>query len=208
MKRHSKIPVFPALVLLLAGCGEAPKPSAEKPKEPEKPPEAVTGRWAFHQMYAAARGWALDIQVLRLRSIPLEEVKSEPGKSGAWEATFVSASRMRARTYTYSVVDAAGNLRKGVFAGLEETWSGPRGQARPFLIAAVKTDTDEVYETALKKGAAYAKKHPDMPISFLLESTPRYPNPAWRVIWGDSVATSNFSIYVDASTGRYVQTMR
>jgi hypothetical protein len=76
------------------------------------------------------------------------------------------------------------------------------------LIAAVKTDSDEVYQTALKKAADYEKKNPDKPISFLLEKTDRFPNPAWRVIWGESVGASNFSIFIDTSTGLYLQTMR
>lgn len=208
MKRHSKVPFLLAFVLLLAGCSDAPKPVAQKAKDPEKPPEPATGQKAFYQMYGMARQWAPDVQVLRVRSVAISEVKSEAGKSGAWEATFVSQSRKSARSYTYSVVESSGNLHKGVFAGLEEGWSGPRGQAKPFLVAAVKTDTDKAYEVALKKGADYAKKNPDMPISFVLESTPLFPDPAWRVIWGESVTSSNFSIFVDAVTGEYLQTMR
>ena len=30
----------------------------------------------------------------------------------------------------------------------------------------------------------------------------------WRVVWGDSVGTSNFSVFVDATTGEYLETMR
>ena len=195
-------------LLLLAGCGESPKPLAEKPKEAAKPPEPVTGRWAFHQMYSVARGWAPDIQALRLRSIHLPGVKAESGKAAAWEATFVSQSQGRARTYTYSVVDAPGNLHQGVFAGAEQSFSRPPGNLRPFLIAALKTDSNEVYETALKKGADYAKKHADTPVNFILEAATRDANPAWRVLWGESVSTSNYSILVDASTGQYVKTLR
>lgn len=209
MESQSKTSLLALFFLILAGCSEAPtQPVAGKPKEMEKPPEAVTGRWAFHQMFAAARGWALDCQPLRLRSIQLSEVKAGPGKAGAWEATFVSQAKQKARMYTYSVIQSEGNLRKGVFAGLDESYSGPRGQAKPFLVAALKTDTNEVYETALKKAADYVKKNPDMTIQFLLESTSRFPNPAWRVIWGDSIARSNFSILVDASTGAYLETLR
>jgi hypothetical protein len=65
-----------------------------------------------------------------------------------------------------------------------------------------------VYQTALKHGADYAKKHPDMQISFIMEKIPEFPDPAWRVIWGESPSASNFSIYVDASTGKYLRTMR
>jgi hypothetical protein len=198
-----------SLLFILVACGDSPKPESAKKKEPEKPPEPVTGRYAFHQMYAAARNaWATDAQGLRLHSIPLVQLKSTEDKSGAWQATFVSPSRQRLRSYTYSVIEAEGNLHKGVFAGLEEAYSGPRGQAKPFLIAALKTDTDEVYKTALAKSTEYVKKNPDKPINYVLELIPRFPNPAWRVIWGESVGTSNYSIFVDASTGEYLQTMR
>jgi hypothetical protein len=46
-----------------------------------------------------------------------------------------------------------------------------------------------------------------MPVSYLLEGG-EFPNPAWRVIWGTSVGTSNYSIFVDASLGDYLRTMR
>ncbi|MBZ5596062.1 MAG: hypothetical protein LAP39_27785 [Acidobacteriia bacterium] len=192
-----------ACVLLIPGCSEAPPP-AEKKEAP--PPEPVKGRTALYQMFNAARAWAPDVQVLSLRSIDLPEVKRERGKAAAWQAYFVSPASGRARSYTYTVIESAGNLHKGVFAGQEE--SGARGGTSPFLIAAVKTDSDEVYQTALKKAADYEKKDPDKPIAFQLDKTDRFPNPAWRVIWGESVGTSNFSIFVDASTGLYLQTMR
>ena len=158
-------------------------------------------------MFNMARAWGPDAQVLQLNSIDLPDVKRERGKAAAWQATFVSQQLGRKRSYTYSVVEAEGNLHKGVFAGLEESWSGAR-VATPFLIAALKTDSDEVYRTALAKAADYEKKNPDKPISFLLEKTEQFPDPAWRVIWGESVGTSNFSVFVDASTGKYLQTMR
>src|SRR5688572_5086441 len=96
-----------APLVVFAGCSEAPK--AVK-KEEKKPAEPVTGRFAFFQMYGSARRWAPDMQCLRLRNIRLEQVKAEPGKSGAWEATFVSPSKQRLRIFTFSVIEAEGNL--------------------------------------------------------------------------------------------------
>ena len=193
------------LLLLLTGCStEAPPP--EK-KAAEKPPEPVTGRYALQNMYIAARAWAPDIQPLKVTSILLPEVKAVPGKAAAWQAIFVSPSQGKARSYTYSVVESEGNLHKGVFAGQDESWSGG-GSTKPFLMAAIKTDSDEVYQTALKKGAEYDKKNPGKPITFLLEANPKFPDVSWRVIWGESVGTSSFSIFVDASTGQYLETMR
>jgi hypothetical protein len=190
----------------LIGCADAPPKAVEKKEV--APPQPIKGRSALYQMYGAARSWAADAQILNLHSIDLAEVKKERGKAAAWQVTFVSPQAGRARTYTYSVIEAEGNLHKGVFAGQDESWSGPRGVQKPFLIAAVKTDSDEVLETALKKAADYEKKNPDKNISFILESTNRFPDPAWRVIWGESAGTSNFSIFVDCATGAYLQTMR
>jgi hypothetical protein len=195
------------LSLFLAACSGTP-PAAEKKAEPVEPPKPVTGQSAFYKMYGVARGWAPDVQGLQLRSLPLQEVKSEAGKAGAWEATFVTLSRGRSRVYTYSVVEAGGNLHKGVFAGPEETYSGPGGQNQPFPANAVKIDSDKAYEIALKQGADYAKKNPNMPVSFLLEWPRRYQYPAWRVVWGESVSASGFSVFVDSVEGKYLQTMR
>jgi hypothetical protein len=195
------------LTLFFAACSEAP-PAAGKKAEPAKPPEPVSGQSAFYRMYSVARTWAPDVQGLQLRSLPLQEVKSEAGKAGAWEATFVTLSRSRSRVYTYSVVEAGGNLHKDVFAGQEEPYIGPRGLNQPFPAGAVKIDSTKAYEIALQHGADYAKKNPNMPISILLEWTNRHRFPAWRVIWGESVATSGFSVYVDSSEGTYLQTMR
>ena len=195
-----------ALFLLLAGCStETPAPQK---KAPEKPPEPVTGRQALQQMYIAARGWAADIQPIKVTSILLADVKAEPGRAAAWQAMFVSASLSKGKSYTYSVVESEDNLHKGVFAGLDQSWSGPSGTTKPFLMASVKVDSDEAYATALKKGAEYDEKNPGKPITFLLEANSKFPDTSWRVIWGESVGTSNFSIFVDASTGQYLETLR
>jgi hypothetical protein len=200
-----KLALAAVSLLFACGCSETPQPAEKKDITP---PEPVKGRAALYQMFNMARGWAPDVQVLQLHSIDLADVKHERGKAAAWQATFVSQQLGRSRSYTYSVVEAEGNLHKGVFAGQDESWSGPHGTSTPFLIAALKTDSDEVYQTALKKAADYDKKNPDKPIAFLLEKTDQFPSPAWRVIWGESVGTSNFSVFVDASTGTYLQTMR
>jgi hypothetical protein len=194
-----------AAAAMTVSCStEAPK----KAKEPEKKTaEPVTARYAFHQTFLSARTWGQDLQILRVNNARLEGIDADPGKSAAWEITYVTPSKARARTYTYSVVEQ-GNVHEGVFGGLDEPYSGPRGQTVPFLVAAFKIDSTEAWETAKGKSADYIKKNPDVPITFVLEKTPRHPNPAWRVIWGTSAGTSNYSVYVDASTGAYLETMR
>ena len=194
-----------ALLLVLAGCSTE-QPAAPQEKAEEKPAEPVTGRQALQPMYIAARGWAADVQPIKVTCILLPEVKAEPGKAPAWQALFVSASQGKARSYTYSVVESEGNLHKGVFAGLDQSWSGPSGETKPFPMAAIQFDSDQAYQTALKKGAEYDKKNPGKPIIFLLEANNKFPDVTWRVIWGESVGTSAFSVFVDASTGAYLDT--
>jgi hypothetical protein len=204
--KHLTIAIVCAVSLVLAGCSGAPGPAVKKAEE--KPPEPVSGRDALYKMFMAARSWAGDVEILRLNSIHLPDVPYVPGKAAAWQVNFVSSSKGRQRGWTYSVVQGEGNLHKGLFAGLEQSWSGPRGAIRPMIIQAVQTDSDAAYEAAIGRAAAYEKKNPGKTISVVLEATGRHPNPTWRIVWGDSVASSDFSILVDASTGLYVETLR
>jgi hypothetical protein len=208
-----KLRIFPAIALLatLTACSDTPAPTAKK--EPEKV-EPVTGQVAVFKMYQMARSWAPDAQVMKMQSMRLAEFKdAQHGTAPVWEATFVSAAKGQARSYTFSIVEGEANLHKGSFAGPEERWSGGRsGMDSPFLMAAIKIDTTTAYKTALEnprsKAGEYDKKSPGKPITILLERTPKHPNPAWRIVWGESVGTSDFSVLIDASTGEYLETLR
>jgi hypothetical protein len=185
--------------LFLAACSE---PAAEtKPKEPEKPLEPVTGRQAFQATYPAARAWASDCEPLRIRSLNLTEVPAGDGKAGAWEITYTSRMRGMARVYTWSAVEAEGNLHKGVFATQPQTWR-EGGQERPFPAAALKVDTSEALEKAREESSEYlARPGQKPPVTFLLEYTPRFPDPTWRVLWGLSVGSAERQVFIDATTG-------
>jgi hypothetical protein len=189
---------------MLSGCSDQ---SAATKKEPEKPPEPTSGLSAVYKMYQVARSWAPNPAVLNMVSQHLPGLPEAPGKAGAWEGTFVSDSLGRSRTFTFSVIEQLPALHKGVFAGPEASFSGSKGESKPFNIAAVKVDTDAAYQTALTKAADYEKKNPGKPITYMLEKIDRFPDVVWRVIWGESLGKSNFSIFVDASTGSYLETM-
>jgi len=197
-----------ALFAMLTACSDAPTVK----KAPEKL-EPVGGETAIYKMFQMARSWAPDAQVLKMQSMHLSDTKDgAPGFAPAWQAVFVSAAKSQSRSYTYSIVEGEGNLHKGAFAGPEEGWSGKSGQNGPFLMAAVKIDTDAAYKTAMETptshAADYDKKNPGKPITILLEKTSKHPDPAWRIVWGESVGTSNFSVLIDASTGEYLETLR
>src|SRR5260370_40925949 len=140
----SKPSIFPACALLgtLPACSDTSTTTAVK-KEPEKL-EPVTGQTAVFKMYQMARAWAPDAQVMTMQSMHLSEVKDgAPGTAPAWQAIFVSAATSKTVSYTFSIVEGEGNLHKGAFAGPEQGWSGgPTGLNSPFLMAAIKVDTD------------------------------------------------------------------
>src|ERR1043165_5672331 len=93
-------------LLLLTSCSDSPAGPAAK-KELEKAPDPVAGQSALYKMCQVARSWAADCQPLKMNSIALSEVPNVPrGKAAAWQATFVSASRSQARSYTYSIVES------------------------------------------------------------------------------------------------------
>lgn len=188
---------------LLAACATAPPP--EK-KEPPPPPKPVTGLTAVFRCYQMARQWAPDALPLRVQSVNLESVKGEDGKAGAWRSTFYSAAKGRKKDFTWSAIEGEG-FHKDVFALQEESFT-PSRQIQPFRIEALRTDTDKAWDVAAKKSAEYIKKNPGKSIFYLAEWTDRFPNPSWRVVWGDTISQSGYSIFVDTATGEYLQTGR
>jgi hypothetical protein len=186
---------------LLAACSTTP-PAAEKKSAP--PPAPLTGLSALFHMYQVARaGWALDAQVVKMSSMRLDGLPSAPnGQAAAWEATFYSPSLGRARSYTDSIVEQLPELHKDVFAGPQIEFSGDS-----FPIAAVKKDTESAYQTALTKAGKAAERFAGQPVLILLEKNTKYTDPAWRIVWGESVSTAVISIFIDASTGEYLDTL-
>jgi peptidase YpeB-like protein len=192
---------FLSLILLLSSCSD----TTETKKEPEKPPAPVTAQSAFLYTYRAARTWAGDALPLRIRSINLTDVPAEPGKAGAWEVTYVSASRQEAKIYTWSAIEASETLHKDVFGGKPQGWNGSSGQEKPFMASDFHIDSPKALEAATEAARSYLEKPGTKPaINFLVEFTPRFADPVWRVMWGESAGSAEFTVFVDASTGKVV----
>ncbi len=202
------VPVLSAIagIVMAANIGCSSSPA---PKKAEAPAVPVTGLHALYQMYGSSKQWAPDTQVLALNSLHAGDVKDQPGKSGVWQVTFISQSLGQSRLYTFSATEVSMSMHQGIDGAKAESWSPGRGSETPFPIAAAKIDSDQAYEAALKHpaAAAYAAKNPAMPITYQLAENKGYNNAVWRVIWGESVGTSSFSILVDATTGTYVETL-
>jgi hypothetical protein len=197
MTRRKSLAIIPGL--LLQGCSDD-----ASPKSTEKPPEPVTGLHALYQMYTFARTWAQDLKVIRLSSIGISEVKALPGKAAVWQALLSSEVLGKARTYTFSVYDVSVTLRKGIFADPAVALSR---DIPSFVIGEARTDSDVAWEISLSHGQKYSDEHPETPISYILEGDRQTGTPVWRVIWGASVASSGFSILVDARAGIYLRTL-
>jgi hypothetical protein len=185
---------------LLAACSSS-QPAAVKQAEPPPP---LTGLSALFHMYQVARtSWAADAQVVKMSSMHVEGVPAPPpGQAAAWEATLYSPSLGRARSYTDSIVEQLPDLHKDVFAGPQESFSGDS-----FLIAAVKKDTESAYAAALAKVSKDAARLAGKPVLILLEKNSKFADPVWRIVWGESVSTALQSVFIDASTGEYLETM-
>ena len=99
----------------------------------------------------------------------------------------MSATRSKQeRIFTWSAVEE-GNLHKGVFGAIEDSWAGPSGQERSFESVTIQVDTPEALEKAIAESGDYLKKPGDKPpVTYLLHSTPRYPEPVWLVLWGNA----------------------
>ena len=201
MKQQSIGLIFAAF--FVASCS-GPTPTREVDKKAAAPVEPITGLTGLYRCYGPSRQWAQDIQVLRVQNIFIKSRQAPPGKAFAWQVTFVSPSKNRIKNCTYSVVKEDG-LFEGVYNPNDEAFSGSSKLAQPFVIQTVKKDTDEIYKVALENSKDYSQKNPNVPISMLLEFSERNPIAAWRVIWGTSVGTSAYSVFVDATNGLYLK---
>ncbi len=110
---------------------------------------------------------------------------------------FSSPGKKATKNFVYSVVKEDGGLSKGVTKeSAEDRFEGARGQNIDWPYQALKVDSDAALQTALAKGKGdeYSKKHPEIPITIMLEKIKKFGNPVYRVIWGTSVSHSSFSV--------------
>jgi hypothetical protein len=194
-----------AVAIVLSACSSAPPPetkaAADAKEEATKPPEPVAARNAYFALYKEARAWAPDLLALTVKSEELPGVKNEGGKAGAWTVVFVSGSKKEARTFTWAVAKG-GNLVKGVNVSDKQTWTGATTAGKAFVNGEFLVDSDAAYETAKAKAADWLKTHPNMPVTFALGSTARFPAPVWYILWGTN--KDGYAVYVNAATGAIV----
>jgi hypothetical protein len=202
---------FVVAVLGLTACSSEPAKTAEvkteteaAKKAPAGPPEPVTGKTAFYEMYTPAHAWAADMVPISLKSGEVKGVKNAEGKAGVWTAVFGSPSQHAARTYTYAVAEELPSIFKGVKAESPDAWAGPTTAVMTFQTSDFTIDSDAAYKAAATKAADWLKEPENAakPVSLSLGAATRFPAPVWYILFGNS--KSGFVALVNASTGNII----
>ncbi len=204
MKTHA----FRLLVLsigLAAVTACTSKQPVEKPQP--KPPEPVTGRYAFQQMYIAAHGWARDAQAFQLESTPTKDFNGQDGKSVSWRGSFASPTQRSAKPFVWSGVDSDDSqIVRGVNPGTEDSYNPGNSSTQVFDIAFLKVDSDKALEVGTKHGGekllAGAK---DTPVFYVLDWDRNANQLIWHVIYGATRDEAKLRVAVNATTGEFIR---
>jgi hypothetical protein len=189
---------------MLTGCSSEPPKPAERPQP--KPPEFVTGRYAFQKLYIAAHGWARDAQPYRLESQLTPDCQGKDGKSAVWRASFASAVQRGVKPYVWSGTDAAGAPARGISPGPEDNYNPSNSSTQVFDLQFLKVDSDKAFETAQKHGGdKLFQKAPDTPVVYLLDWSRPTGELVWHVSYGGSRDTAKLTVDINASTGEFIR---
>jgi hypothetical protein len=200
--RFLRVGLVGAGLAITVACTSA---TTEVAKEKEKELKAivespVTGKTAFWEMYKLGHAWAADMQVLYLKSGKLEGVdaKGKDGEATEWTLMVASPSRKEAHEFTYRAI-SKDNKRRGVVSGAVQPWGGPTSKGQPFSTSEMKLDSNEAFEKAAVKAAAWTKENPGKDVSFYLGKESKYPAPVWAILWGGE--KSGYLVVVNALDG-------
>lgn len=210
MNKNLSKAAFVVAVLGLTACSSEPAKTPEAKtetmaaKKPAGPPEPVTGKTAFYEMYTPAHSWAADMAAISLRSGEVKGVKNTAGKAGMWTAVFGSPSLKMARTYTYAVAEDLPAVYKGVKVESTDPWAGPTTAALTIDTSEFTIDSDGAYKAAADKAGDWLKnpENASKPVSMSLGAASRFPAPVWYILFGDT--KSGFYAYVNAATGNII----
>ncbi len=204
MKALRYFPVTALAVLLLAGCNStstSPSPQPAAAAQPAAPPQIITGKTAFWEMYKTAHAWASDAQPIRLTMKELPGYKNEAGKAGMWEAAFGSSSLRSYRTFTYAIAAVPPSIYQGVDAGMALPWNGVTRDAMTIDTSQMTVDSDAAYAAAAAEAATVLKSKPDLKVTDLeLGETYKFPTPVWYILWGTKKA--GYAAIIDAGSGK------
>lgn len=192
-------------LLLMAGCSGPSKPAQVEKPQP-KPPEFVTGRVAFQQLYITARGWGRDALPYRIESITTADSKGREGKAAVWRAFFASTLQRGVKPYVWSGENAPDAPTRGIQPGSEDSYSPTNASTKVFDVAFLKVDSDKALEVAQEHGGEkLLAKDATVPILYMLDWSTATNELIWHVIYGNSRDDFKLKVAVNASTGQFIR---
>lgn len=198
-----------AAVLTLSACegGTPAKPGPSGPglgKTQEPVTTTATGREAFQKMYASAHMWTADARPYRLQSEVFKDYIGHDGKAVIWRAGFASGSRSFLKSFLWSGTHSEDGPAFGISSGTEDTYSPSNSSTQVFDPAFLKIDSDKAFEVAQKHGGdKLLKADPKLPVSYLLDWSPRQNTLTWHVIYGANPAEARLRVAVNATSGDF-----
>lgn len=188
---------------VLTGCSSQPSGPAEKPQP--KPPEFLSGRSAFQQLYVAAHGWKHDAQPFRLESQATPDSNGQDGKSAVWRASFASAAGHTLKPYVWSGTSSPDAPDRGVSPGSENNYNPENASTLVFDIAYLKIDSDDALKVAQAHGGdKVLQKEPGTPVLYVLDWSGPTSQLVWHVYYGSVRGDTKLKVNVDASTGEFI----
>jgi hypothetical protein len=189
---------------IMAACTSEPTKPAEKPQP--KPPEFLTGRAAFQQLYVDARGWARDSQPFQLQSQVTADSPGRDGKSDVWRAVFASPSQRSAKPYMWVGSDALEGVARGITPGPEDSYNPANASTQVFDAVYLKVDSDRALQVAQKHGGdKLLEKNPESTVFYQLDWSRSANSLIWHVIYGASRGSAKLIVDINASSGEFVR---
>lgn len=188
------------LALFLLGC-------SSEPSEPSKPEitESQTGRFALQKMIPPAHLWAADAQPVSMKSTAGKANLGYDGKPAFWQTVFVSPSKEKTETFSWSGLVGEGAPPKGVDHGIADGYSPSNRSMQPFDLNFLKIDSDKAFEVAQEHGGKQLlAKNPNQEVLYILDWSGSESLLRWHVIYGSSANNAQLTVIVNAATGEFV----
>lgn len=192
-----------AATLAITGCNSSAPPKAAKV---QKPPQYLSGREAFQELYISAHAVAGDVKPYRMESRYTKGSPAREGKSGLWRADFASPSKKLSKTFSWSGLAGPDVPERGVSHGADDTYNPGNTTTHIFDTQFLKVDTDQAFKVAQQHGGEnLTKADPDQPIFYTLDFNARQNQLIWHVVYGSSQFEAKLNVMVDATDGQFLR---
>jgi hypothetical protein len=189
-------------ILTLTACNSNPAPAVPKV---QKPPEYLSGREAFQELFISAHAVAGDVKPYRMVSSYTKGSPAMEGKAGLWRADFASPSKKLSKTFSWSGLSGPSAPERGVSHGADDTYNPGNTTTHIFDTQFLKIDTDEAFKIAQQHGGEkLTRANPNQPVFYTLDFDPRQNQLIWHVVYGENQFDAKLNVLVDATSGLFL----